>query len=118
LIVQTFLLDTVAWDLLLDASGNIAIASDPYSVAQDVSSACRTFLGEEWYDTTAGVPYFQQILGQFPPLNLIKTQLAAAAATVPGCTNPTVFISGIAGRVLSGQIQFTDSNGVTQATSF
>ena len=116
--MQTLLLDTVEWDLVLDAAGGIAVASDPYSVAQDVASAVRVFQGEEWYDTTAGVPYFQSILGQSPSLGFVKAQIAAAAATVPGCYNPVVFLNALVDRQLSGQIQFTLANGQTQAVGF
>jgi hypothetical protein len=116
--MKTFLLDQTYWDLVLDASGGIAVAADPYSVAQDVASACRVFLGEEYYNTSVGVPYFQQILGQTPPIALIKAKLAAAAASVPGCNNPVVYLAGLKDRQLTGQVQFTDSNGTTQAVGF
>lgn len=115
--MNTLLLDTVLWDLVLDANGNIAMASDPYSVAQDVASACRTFLGECWYNTTIGIPYFQQVLGYLPPINVLKLLLAQAAATVPGCNDPIVFITAFENRSLSGQIQFTDNNGAAQVAS-
>lgn len=117
--MKTMLLDLTNWDLVVDSAGGIAIAGDPYSIAQDVASACRLFLGEAYYDTTLGVPYFQQILGQSPPPNLIKAQLAIAALTVPGCNNPVVFLSGVGSdRTLSGQVQFTDANGNRQAANF
>lgn len=32
---STLLLDTLAWDLAVDAAGNIAVATEPYSLAQD-----------------------------------------------------------------------------------
>ncbi|AJJ19826.1 hypothetical protein [Yersinia intermedia] len=54
---NTLLLDRTAWDLVLDANGDIAMASLPYSIAQDVASAIKTFIGECWYDTSQGVPY-------------------------------------------------------------
>ena len=116
--MNTLLLTRDLWDLCLDANNNIAVASDPYSVAQDVASACRTFLGEVYYNTTLGVPYFQQILGKFPPLALLKAQLCAQAARVPGCTNPQCFIASVANRTVTGQIVFTDSNGKTQTVAF
>ena len=105
----TLLLDTGVWDLTLDADGNIAVASDPYSVAQDVASACRTWLGEVYFDTTIGVPY-DQIMGEEASFVFIKSQLQAAALTVDGVSNPVVYISSIKGRVLVGQVQFTDTN--------
>lgn len=116
--MNTLLLDQTTWDLCLDASGNIAVASDPYSVAQDVASACRTFVNDVWYNQAAGIPYFGQILGALPPLALVKQWLINQALSVPGCTNPTVYISSLTQRQLSGQVQFTDSNGRAQAVSF
>ena len=116
--MRTMLLSLDLWDLVTDINGNIAVAEDPYAVAQSVASAVRVFLGEEWYDTTVGVPYFQQILGKLPPLNVVKTLIANQAARVPGCNNPVVYLSGLAGRRLTGQIQFTDATGQQQAVTF
>lgn len=113
----TLLLDTVAWDLVLDANNNIAVASPPYQLAQDAASAIKLFLGELWYDTTQGVPYFPLILGQTPPLSLIKAKLVAAAKTVPGVTNAQVFVSSITERGLNGQVQILDSASNVVATS-
>jgi hypothetical protein len=115
--MDTLLLDTVLWDLTKDASGNIAVANAPYAIAQDVASACRTFLGEVWYNTALGVPY-GQILGQQPSLTFVKAQLVTAALTVPGCTNPVVYIGSVVNRKLTGQVQFTDSNGNQQVAAF
>ena len=107
-----------SWDLCLDANGNIALASDPYSMAQDAASAVRTFLGECWYDTTLGIPYLTQILGQSPiPYALIKAQCVAAALTVPGVVSAVMYITGLTNRQLTGQLQITDSSGNTQAVT-
>lgn len=117
--MKTFLLSVPGWDLSLDLSSNIALAEDPYAIAQSVASACRVFLGEEWYNTSAGVPYFQSILAMSPSLQFVKSQLALAASTVPGCNNPIVFLSDVTGdRRLTGQVQFTDSTGVAQVAAF
>lgn len=115
---DTLYLDPGTWDLTLDSSGNIALASNPYSLAQDAASACRTFLGECWYDTTIGIPYWQEILGHFPSLSLVKSDLVSAALTVPGVVSAQVFISGVDNRQLQGQVQVTDSSGNTTAASF
>jgi hypothetical protein len=115
---STLLLDQTLWDLCLDASGNIAVATPPYSVAQDVASACRTFLGECFYNTSIGIPYFADVLGHTPPLALLKNYLTTAAATVPGCNNPVCYIGSFTNRQVTGQIQFTDSSGTTQTVGF
>jgi hypothetical protein len=114
----TLLLDRTIWDLCLDASGNIALAREPYALAQDVASAIKTFLGEVWYDTTIGVPYFEQVLGQFPSLIVVKELFVAAALTVPGVASARCFLDGIEGRELSGQVQITDATGITSAIGF
>jgi hypothetical protein len=109
--VQTLLLDTRAWDLCLDAKGNIAVASEPYAQAQDVASAIRLFLAECYYDTTRGVRYFQDILGKTPPLPLLKAELTYAAQTVPGVTDARAFIQVTPDRVVTGQVQCTSAAG-------
>ncbi len=116
--MDTLALDLTTWDLFVDASGNIAVAKGPYAVAQDVAGACRLFLGEYWYDTTLGVPYFTEALGQAPDVASLKAALQAAALTVPGCTDPVVYLADIGpDRVLTGQVQFTDSNGNLQVAT-
>ncbi len=97
LAVDTLLLDRSAWDLVTDANGNIAVASNPYSLAQDAASAIRLFQGECWYDTSKGVPYFTQVLGKLPPLAFVKSQFAAAALTVPEVASATVYITSLTG---------------------
>lgn len=123
--MKTLLLATDTWDLCLDASGNIAVADVPYALAQDVASALRTFLGEVWYDDTLGIPYFQKVLGKAPPLTVFQALMEQTALTaVPTtadvyvvkatCTiqafNPTT-------RVITGQVQFIDSNNQTGTVS-
>lgn len=116
--MNTLLLDRTTWDLCKDASGNIAMASDPYALAQDVASAVRTFLGECWYDTTKGVPYWSDILGHQPPLQLVKKDIVAAAMTVSGVASARCFITGLSGRTLTGQVQGTTLSGQPFSINF
>lgn len=117
--MKTLLLDQILWDFVLDADGNIAVASEPYSLAQDAASAIRTYLGEVYFDTTVGVPYLQEILGRSPPLTLLKSELKKAAETVPDVASASVFIATVAGRVVTGQVQVTSaSTGQTSTVPF
>jgi len=111
----TLLLDLTNWDLCLDSSGNIALASPPYALAQDVASAIRTFLGEVWYDDTLGIPYFQTILGKTPPLSVFQEYMVNAALTVPGVVKANCIVQSFSPetRTVIGQVQFIDSNGNT-----
>lgn len=110
---KTFLLDSARWDLVTDASGNIAVASPPYALAQDAASAVRLFQGELWYDTSRGVPYFQQILGKQPPLGTLKSAFTAAAMTVPNIETAQTFVTAITNRGVVGQMHLTTTAGTT-----
>lgn len=115
---STLLLDQVTWDLVLDTAGNIAVASDPYSQAQDAASSIKTFAGEVYYDTTRGIPYFTQILGKAPPVSLMKAYFNEAALLVPGVTNSQTFITAWEGRTVSGQVQIKNTTGAVSAAGF
>lgn len=116
--MNTLLLNPATWDLVKDASGNIAMASDPYALAQNAACAIRLFQGEQWYNTTIGVPYFQQIFSKAPNVPLIKAKLVAAALTAPGVVAAAVFITSITDRGVRGQVQVTGASGATTAATF
>ncbi|MGC8517901.1 MAG: hypothetical protein ACP5P4_05150 [Steroidobacteraceae bacterium] len=109
----TLLLDTVTWDLVIDSNGNIAMATPPYSVSQDVASAVRTFLGDAYYDQTVGIDYLGTIFGHAPPLPVFQAAIEAAALTVPGVVSAQCSITGIVGRKVAGQVTFGISDGTT-----
>lgn len=115
---NTLLLDQTAWDLVLDANGNIAFAAPPYAIAQDVASAVRTFLGELWYDTTQGIPYWTQVLGKLPPVSLLIEMINTVALTVPGVVTVQTFINSFSDRQITGNIQFVDENNETHTVNF
>ena len=116
--MSTLALDPGTWDLTVDAAGNIAVAAPSYSLAQDAASRCRTFSGEVWYDSTRGIPYFSQVLGQPPPLELLRARYTAEADAVPGVISAQVFFTKFENRALSGQVQITDASGQTTAIGF
>lgn len=116
--MKTLLLRPDTWDLVLDASGNIAVASDPYALAQDAASAIKLFAGELWYNTAPGIDYFEEILSHNPPLALVKAKIIEAALTVPGVVSAKCFISRYTNRVIQGQVQVTDANGQVSAAGF
>jgi hypothetical protein len=100
------------WDLYVDGSGNIATVDGPAAIAQDVASATRLFRGELWYDTTQGVPYFEEILGRAPPTGLISARLVAAGLTVPHVLRIRVTLDPLTvERRLTGTMRITDDRG-------
>jgi hypothetical protein len=115
--MKTLLLDNTNWDLVLDAAGNIAVAQVPYARAQDVASALKLFLGELWYNTGKGIPYFQKILGKTPPTSIFEEYMVAAALTVPGVTRATCTIQSFENRTVTGQVAFETVDGTTGTVS-
>lgn len=116
---STLLLDTVTWGLVLDSDGNIAVASEPYSLAQDAASAIKTFLGECYWNTTIGVPYLQEIMGLTPSLPLVKQRLIEAAQTVLGVVSAQVYIFQFSDRIVAGQVQVTsETTGEVSVAAF
>ena len=115
---KTLLLNPETWDLMVAANQNIAVAAEPYALAQDAASSIKLFYGECYYDTTRGVPYWEEILGRWPTVQLMKAKFVAAAKTVPGVTAAQCFIESIIDRRPKGQVQTTDINGSTATVGF
>jgi len=110
---STLLLNPQSWDLLVDGSRNIAVAAQPYSLAQDAGSAIKLFQGEDYYNTTRGVPYWSQILGHWPTLRVMKSLWVTAAETVPDVISAECFISDFIDRRIIGQVQVEGPDGTT-----
>ena len=104
------------WCPVVDTSGNIAIAEEPYALSQDAACAIKLWIGELYYDTTQGVSW-SNILAKIPPLNYVRSQFVAAALTVPNVGSATVYFSGFSQRTISGQVQVTDSLGQTSTAA-
>ena len=115
---STLLLDVSAWDLVIDSAGNIAVGAPPYALSQDVATAVKTFLGEVWYNTLTGIPYFTEILGHLPPASLLTGLIEKEALTVPGVVTAQCVINSFNNRDVSGQILFTDENDQTGTVTF
>ena len=57
-------IDQASNDLYLAADGNLALVNDTLAVGQHVRQRLSTFEGEWFLDTTAGVPWLDEILGK------------------------------------------------------
>lgn len=107
--MHTLYLDPGPWDLSLDSDGNMAYAKDPYSKAQDVASAIKLFRGELYYDTSKGIPYFDETLGKKQSFALYQKRLVDAALTVPGVAAAQAGVDSEGGRAIIGAVTFSDS---------
>lgn len=108
--MATLYLDPDSWDLVQDASHNIAIAVAPYERAQSVANACRLWRGEAPYNTNRGMPYDTEILGKQLPQRVLAGWYETEAVTVPGVVS-AIAVLQYADRALSGQIQCTLDDG-------
>lgn len=57
-------LDPATNDLHLDEAGALIVVSDAEAVGQHVRQRLMTYRGEWFLDTTAGVPWLQEIMGR------------------------------------------------------
>jgi hypothetical protein len=115
---KSFLLDPATWDLTVTGTHDIALAAQPYAQAQNAACAIKLFLGEDYYDTTRGVPYWEQVLGHWPPVSLMKSLFMQAAMTVPFVVSAQCFIDSIVDRRPKGQVIIKLDNGAIAATEF
>lgn len=115
--MKTIFLDNTG-NIGIDAAGNIAVASEPYALAQDAASAIRIFQGECLYDISIGIDYFGRILGKIPNLEYVRSQMIARAMTVPGVVAAQVFFTSYTDRALSGQVQVTSNKNIVTSAGF
>lgn len=108
--MSTLYLEPETWDLTLDASRSIALATAPYERAQSAANACRLWRGEAPFNTDRGIPYEFQVLGQLPPQRQLAGWYEGECETVPGIQSATAVLQ-FAGRALTGQIQCTLDDG-------
>lgn len=112
--MRTVFLNPNTWDLSLDSDGNIASATDVYQQAQDIASACRTFIRDLYYNIEEGIPYSEEILGGSEyPLALYKQNLEDAALSIDGVVSAQALITTNDRRNVIGAIVFTNDNDET-----
>lgn len=109
--MSTLLLSHDDHDLLVDAYGNIAMASTPYAYSQDVATASLMFKGEHVYYGGIGIPYFQEILGQRSPISIIKGHYEHAALSVQGIGSAEAVLTTNKERGLTGEIRCSTIDG-------
>lgn len=110
--MKTLFLHPDTWDLCLDVSGSIAVASEQYAIAQSVANKQRVFMKDLYYSQQSGIPYREDILGKNRfSLSLYRQYLQDAALSVPGVVTAKVELSTANDRVVRGRTIFTDTDG-------
>ncbi|EUD08450.1 hypothetical protein [Providencia alcalifaciens] len=110
--MKTLFLLPDTWDLTLEVSGNIAMASDQYAIAQSVANKCKVFMHDMYYSQNEGIPYLEKILGKNRySLSLYRQHLEDAAMSVDGVVSAKAELSTANDRVVRGRLIFTDKQG-------
>lgn len=86
-------LDPVTNDLHFE-SGNLVLARDAEAVGQHVRQRLKTFQGEWFLDTTAGVPWLAQIMGKEYDPALAEAVVKAEILDTHAVTEITSFSVG------------------------
>ncbi len=117
-------MDLLLTDYDMDlTNGDLTFVDGKEAIAQDVTMALRTWLGETVYDTTVGVPYLQVIFkGKNPNLTSIRFILEQIILRRPGVTgvaleeldlDRSTRVLTVAGKIdsIDGEIDFSEVIG-------
>ncbi len=98
------------WDIFSDASGQIALVSGAYAIAQNAANAVRLFKNDAYLAQTRGIPHFEIELGKAPVIAapILRTRIRETVLNVNGVTGAEVDLTfDESGRVMGGEVQAT-----------
>lgn len=98
------------WDIFSDASGQIALVSGAYAIAQNAANAVRLFKNDAYLAQTRGIPHFEIELGKAPAIAapILRTRICETVLNVNGVTGAEVDLTfDESGRVMGGEVQAT-----------
>lgn len=98
------------WDIFSDASGQIALVSGAYAIAQNAANAVRLFKNDAYLAQTRGIPHFEIELGKAPAIAapILRTRIRETVMNVKGITGAEVDLTfDESGRVMGGEVQAT-----------
>lgn len=107
---RTLYLDPDTWDLELDDTGNIRVATESYAVAQNVASATRAFTNDMYFQLDRGVPHFETDISNPISTGVLTSRLNRCARAVDGVLTAETTITSFENRVIEGEIRLTTIN--------
>ena len=84
-------IDPATNDLFLAPDGNLATVADALAVGQHVRQRLKTFEGEWFLDTSAGVPWLDEVLGRQPDTVIAEALIKAEILETVGITGISSF---------------------------
>lgn len=104
-------IDQTTNDLFLEADGNLAIVRDAKAVGQHVRQRLMTYEREWFLDTTAGVPWLDEIMGRRYDPALAEAVVKAEILDTDAVVEITSFSVGFVRNIR--QLQIKDINVLT-----
>lgn len=68
------------------STGDLVLLDDTDAIKQHLRIRLQFFLGEWFLDTRVGVPYFEQLLGQKPNDEVVRSIMRSVVLSTPGVT--------------------------------
>lgn len=87
-------IDQDTGDVYLDDDGNIAMVTDAHAIGQHVRQRLGAYRGEWFLDTTAGLPWLNDILGKVYDPAIAEALVKAEILDTEGVTEITSFSVG------------------------
>jgi len=107
--------DTIGIDkdgnFLISLSGDFVILTGIEQVGQDSWLAAQCFVGDIYFDTPTGIPYFEDILGGNPPDSLIAHDYIKTISDVTGVDDVSVANILRQNRIIQPTITVLDFEG-------
>ena len=99
-------LDQLTHDLVIE-NGDLVLVTEAEALVQNIKVRLYTFYGEWAFDTTQGVPYFEDILVKNPNISNIQAILKNVILETKGVTKLSSFIFEYEPRTRSASLVFT-----------
>ena len=99
-------LDQLTHDLVIE-DGDLVLVTDAEALIQNLKIRLYTFYGEWAFDTTQGVPYFEDILVKNPNISNIQAVLKSVILETKGVTKLTAFVFEYDPKARSASLNFT-----------
>lgn len=103
-----------AWDLVLDANGNLSILKGTAAICQNVCNEARLFTDDAYFAAERGIPWFSDQLARPVQEAVTISNLRNAALGVPGVERvDAVELEALdrETRVLKGKVTITTEDG-------
>ncbi len=110
---KTLLLDPKTWDLHVDETGMLPLATGTYAIAQNVANQTRLFTKDAYFAQDDGIPHFAVTLGRYPAQSVMRTRIIEQALSVDEVDSAKVSFSRFEDGVLTGNIQIITTSGET-----